>query len=130
MDNGKLLSVPVSAGELIDKIGILEIKVEHFRDAEKLRHVQQELKLLETVRGQAIAPSPQLAELTAQLRSVNGELWRIEDEIRLCERRQDFGPSFVELARAVYRTNDRRSELKRQINALVGSTIVEEKSYA
>ncbi len=129
MPNGNLLSVPVSAGELIDKISILAIKAEHFHDAEKLRHVQEELKLLKAVRDQAIQPSEQLSELTAQLKSVNAELWRIEDEIRDCERRQDFGPTFIELARAVYYTNDRRSEFKRQINALVGSTIVEEKSY-
>jgi hypothetical protein len=129
MDKSNLFSVPVSAGELIDKISILAIKAEHFRDVEKLRHVQEELKLLEVVRDQALQPSEELAELTAQLKSVNAELWRIEDEIRDCERTQDFGPAFVKLARAVYHTNDRRSELKRQINTLVGSSIVEEKSY-
>ena len=129
MGHDKPIMVPVSAGELIDKITILEIKAEHFRDAEKLAHVRQELDLLRTVWKQTIEPSPQLAEVAGQLESINRELWRIEDALRLCEREKDFGPRFVELARSVYRNNDRRCELKRRINELVGSPLVEEKSY-
>jgi hypothetical protein len=129
MGSNKLISVPVSAGELIDKITILEIKAERFADAEKLRHVQEELAMLKTARDRAINPLPQLAALSGQLRGINAELWEIEDAIRLCEQRKDFGPQFVELARSVYRTNDRRSAVKRQINGLVGSTLMEEKLY-
>jgi dsDNA-specific endonuclease/ATPase MutS2 len=123
------ISIPVSAGELIDKIMILEIKAERFSDAEKLRRVRHELDMLRTVRDAALPPSPALDDLTEGLRVVNRELWRIEDAIRLCEQRQDFGPKFVELARSVYRNNDRRSELKRRISELAGSSIVEEKAY-
>ena len=129
MNADRLVSVPVSAGELIDKITILEIKAEHIQDAEKLGHVRQELEMLRTVWRQTIEPSPELAEVTRQLAAINRELWRIEDAIRLCEHEQDFGPQFVELARSVYRNNDRRCAWKRRINELVGSRLVEEKSY-
>ena len=121
--------ISVSAGELIDKITILEIKAAQFTDAEKLRHVRHELELLAAARDQVIEPSAQLSDLTRQLTSVNAELWRIEDAIRRCEQEKDFGAPFIELARAVYHANDRRYELKRDINQLVGSSLVEEKSY-
>ena len=121
--------ISVSAGELIDKITILEIKAARFTDAEKLRHVHHELELLAAVRDRAIEPSAQLGQLTAEIAAVNAELWRVEDALRRCEQEKDFGPRFVELARSVYRANDRRYELKRDINLLVGSRLVEEKSY-
>jgi hypothetical protein len=130
MERDKPISINVSAGELIDKITILEIKAERFDNAEKRRHVQQELGALQVVRDRGIESLPQLTELTSQLKAINLELWRIEDAIRLCEQNKDFGPQFIELARSVYRNNDRRSELKRQINKLVGSSLIEEKSYA
>jgi hypothetical protein len=125
-----LLLVPVAVGELIDKITILEIKSERIADPGKLRNVQVELKLLSGVRDAHIVPRSGIAELTAKLKQVNEALWDIEDEIRDHERQRDFGARFVELARAVYHTNDRRSQLKREINELCGSSIVEEKSYA
>jgi len=81
------------------------------------------------VRDRAIGTSPALDRLASDLKAVNGELWQIEDELRDCERRGDFGPSFLALARAVYRTNDRRAALKREINTLLGSALIEEKSY-
>jgi hypothetical protein len=121
--------VEIAPGELIDKITILEIKAERIADERKRRHVAHELQLLETARGQAVTPSEALDDLTAKLRAVNESLWDIEDEIRRCELAQDFGPKFIELARAVYHTNDRRALLKRQINELLGSAIVEEKAY-
>ncbi len=124
------LQVPVSAGELIDKITILEIKAEMIADAAKLANVRRELAALEAVRDAEIAASPALDGLTGELRAVNADLWRIEDEIRDCERRSDFGEDFMRLARAVYTTNDRRAAIKRQINMLLGSALVEEKSYA
>lgn len=122
--------VEIPAGELIDKITILQIKSERIKDAAKLRNIHAELQTLEAAAGQALAPSPELDGLSADLKKINEDLWRIEDDIRDHERTRDFGPSFIELARAVYLTNDRRTDVKRQINQLVGSRLVEEKSYA
>jgi hypothetical protein len=126
----KPVLVEIAPGELIDKITILEIKSERIDDPEKLANVRVELEVLEGARKAAIPTSPALDELTAQLKTVNEALWEIEDGIRDCERDKDFGPRFIELARAVYHTNDRRSALKRQVNELLGSKLVEEKSYA
>jgi tetratricopeptide (TPR) repeat protein len=123
------IAVPISPGELLDKITILQIKQERIADAVKLRNVEEELRALLAVRAQAILAWPELDPLVAELKRVNEALWEIEDAIRDCERTQDFGPRFVELARSVYRSNDRRSELKRAINTLLGSALVEEKSY-
>lgn len=124
------ITVEIAPGELLDKLTILEIKSERITDAEKLRNVRVELETLRTARDQAVAKSEDLARLTAQLKAVNEALWEIEDEIRLCERNGDFGPRFIELARSVYRQNDRRAACKRQINELLGSKLIEEKSYA
>jgi len=126
--DAKLL-VPISPGELLDKISILEIKLERIADPAKQGNVRRELAALADVR-KLLPPSAELASLTAGLKSVNQFLWDIEDAIRDCERRQDFGQAFVELARSVYRQNDRRSALKRQINELLGSQLIEEKAYA
>lgn len=121
--------VPVSWGELLDKITILDIKSERIADAAKLANVRNELAALKAV-VDAAGPLPEgHAALTGDLRRVNAELWDIEDEIRDCERRRDFGPRFVELARAVYHSNDRRAAIKRRLNDLLGSELVEEKSY-
>jgi hypothetical protein len=124
------LDVPIGPGELIDKITILEIKATHLDAPEKLANVRAELAALVSARDAAIDASASLADLTTALKDVNAILWRIEDEIRDCERARDFGPRFIELARAVYRTNDERAALKRRINDLLGADIVEEKSYA
>lgn len=129
----RLLSTPqvdVAPGELIDKITILEIKSERMEDATKLANVRLELATLQAARGRALLASAELDELVAQLKKVNEELWEIEDKIRDCERQKDFGSTFVELARSVYRSNDHRADLKRQINELLGSSIREEKNYA
>ncbi|MDP3479968.1 MAG: DUF6165 family protein [Desulfoprunum sp.] len=123
------LLVPVSWGELLDKICILQIKLERMNDAEKRRNVGHELGLLVSVRDREISGSTELDELVTGLRQVNERLWDIEDAIRLCERNQDFGSRFIELARAVYRTNDLRAGLKYQMNAFLGSGVIEEKSY-
>jgi tetratricopeptide (TPR) repeat protein len=122
--------VEIAPGELIDKITILQIRSERVAEADKLRNVRAELAALAAARDRALYPSAALAALTAELKRVNETLWGIEDDIRLCEREQDFGPRFIELARSVYRENDRRTSLKRQINELLGSTVVEEKAYA
>ena len=122
--------VPVSWGEVIDKITVLEIKSEKLTDASKLANVRKELGLLVDVRDQAFPNHAELTTLSAQLKAINQALWQIEDDIRDCERDQDFGPRFIELARAVYVTNDQRADVKRQINTALGSDLVEEKSYA
>ena len=124
------IHVEVPAGELIDKITILEIKAARITDAGKLDNVRRELQVLCQARDAAIQGSAELDTLTSQLKAVNQILWQVEDAIRDCERNQEFGPEFIELARRVYQSNDRRAELKRQINQLLGSRLVEEKSYA
>lgn len=123
------LKIPVSWGELFDKLSILQIKQERIKDAGKLININRELKELSDIRAARSLDSQQLAELADELRSVNAELWEIEDDIRACEKAHDFGSRFVELARSVYKTNDRRSELKYRINMLLDSEMVEEKSY-
>lgn len=122
--------VPVSWGEVIDKITILEIKAERLTDAAKLANVTRELTELAAVREREFPGHAGLAALAAELKAINETLWVIEDDIRDCERAKDFGAKFVELARAVYVTNDERALSKRRINDLLGSTLVEEKSYA
>ena len=124
------ISVEISAGELIDKITILEIKDGRLEDPAKLVNVRRELESLVAARDAALSPSPELTDLTARLKAVNERLWQIEDDIRVCERAKEFEARFVELARAVYMNNDERAALKRRINELLGSRIVEEKSYA
>ena len=124
------LLAPVSWGELIDKIAILEIKAARFTDPAKRANVARELKALEAARDAALAQPPSgLAEIVRELKAVNEKLWAVEDDIRECEKRRDFSARFVELARSVYVTNDRRADLKRRINDLLGSELVEEKSY-
>ncbi len=123
------IRVEIAPGELIDKITILEIKAERIADAGQRANVLVELATLDDTRAAAIPPDPEVGRLTAELKAVNEELWNIEDHIRDCDRDNDFGPGFVELARAVYRTNDRRAQLKRAINLHLGSRLVEEKSY-
>ena len=124
------ITVEIAPGELIDKITILEIKSERMSDVAKLENVRIELATLAKARDAAITPSVELDELTSQLRSINEQLWDIEDHIRDCEREKDFGERFVELARSVYKSNDQRAALKRDINTLLGSRLVEEKSYS
>lgn len=120
---------PVSAGELIDKITILRVKAMRIGDTAKEANVRVELALLEATAARELPASDELERLTAELTEINAALWDVEDGKRDHERRQDFGPSFVQLARRVYIDNDRRAAVKRAINALVGSEIVEEKSY-
>ncbi len=122
-------TVPVSFGEVLDKITILEIKSERISDAAKLANVRRELDALNSTWAQAVPDQARIAQLRQQLKAVNESLWVIEDDIRDCEKAQDFGPTFIELARAVYVTNDQRAALKKDINLALGSRFVEEKSY-
>jgi hypothetical protein len=121
--------IETSEGELIDKITILEIKSEWITDLDKLRNVRNELDSLRAVRDRAIVPSERVLTLTGELRAVNEAIWKAEDELRRCERAGEFGSSFIELARSVYKNNDRRAALKRAINEHLRSRIIEEKSY-
>jgi len=125
----RMLATPCSLGELIDKITILRLKVERMREPEKLMNVRRELALLERLAHEDGASAP-IDLLTEKLAAVNARLWAIEDAIRGCEREGDFGSRFIELARSVYRENDTRAAIKRAINTLARSALVEEKSYA
>ena len=127
--NVESVQVEISLGELIDKISILEIKEKRIEDKMKLTNVRRELEALCAVRDAAIGESPELSRLATDLKAINVKLWDIEDEIRDRERDLDFNKRFVTCARAVYKTNDRRAELKSQINELLGAAITEEKSY-
>jgi len=123
------MKVEVSAAELLDKITVLELKNQRITDAAKLENVRYELDLLSRVRAAEVPNSARLDGLIDGLRAVNSRLWGIEDELRQCERDQDFSERFISLARAVYRENDERARLKKQVNLLLGSSVIEEKSY-
>jgi hypothetical protein len=123
------ISAPVSCGELIDKLTILEIKAERIADPDKLANVRDELRLLTELWEADPASATDIGTERAELKRINEALWEIEDEIRVKERQQSFDARFIELARSVYRTNDRRAAVKRAINLKLGSRLVEEKSY-
>lgn len=126
----KPIMVEIAPGELLDKISILEIKLERITDAAKLANVRVELDVLARARDANLAASAQLADLSARLKAINEALWETEDAIREEERDKRFGARFIELARSVYRNNDQRAAIKREVNTLLGSAIVEEKSYS
>lgn len=122
------IRAPISVGELIDKITILQIKLERL-DGAGARNVAKELAVLNETRDNANLNEPEIEPLMIQLRAVNVELWDIEDQIRQLEACKDFGPRFIDKARSVYRLNDSRAAIKRLINIASGSDIIEEKSY-
>jgi len=124
------ISVPVSPGELVDKITILEIKAERITDEEKLQNVKTELELLVQVWETVLSDTEAILPLKETLKGINQALWDIEDQIRIKESRQEFDQEFINLARSVYVQNDQRAAAKKQINVLLGSKIKEEKSYA
>jgi Family of unknown function (DUF6165) len=124
-----VIAIEISPGELVDKVSILEIKSERIVDPEKLANVRRELGLYRKIVATQLPVADAMANLIRELKTVNEILWVTEDEIRDCEARQDFGDAFIQLARTVYKTNDRRASIKREINILCGSSIIEEKSY-
>jgi DNA-binding GntR family transcriptional regulator len=124
------ISAPVSVGELLDKMAILQIKSERISDEAKLANVRRELEVLGATWVASGLDRPELEPLKAALKKINEALWEIEDLIRIKESEGDFDRQFIELARSVYITNDKRAAVKRQINEAVGSELVEEKSYA
>ena len=123
------IRVPISPGELLDKITILQIKSERIGDPDKVANVRTELDMLNQVWADAVAADDLIDALAVELKLINEALWDIEDDIRDEERNKRFGDRFIELARAVYVTNDKRAEAKKKVNLHLKSTIVEEKSY-
>jgi hypothetical protein len=124
-----IIHVPVSPGEVLDKITILEIKSERISDPDKLVNVKRELELLQTSWQQFVDEDETVRSIHAKLKSINEDLWGIEDDIRDKERAREFDQVFIDLARSVYVTNDRRADAKKELNLYLGSEMVEEKSY-
>ena len=123
-----LVNTPISIGELIDKISILIIKKNNIIDVHKLKHIEKELSLLESTLSESVNDKI-VKEFRDSLIEINSTLWKIEDDIRKCEKDKAFDQKFIDLARSVYQTNDKRSEIKLEINEFFGSTLVEVKSY-
>ena len=124
----KILS-EISAGELLDKISILEIKLDKVKNANNHEEISKEYKLLKKAEKLNIESTEKISELFKKIKEVNLKLWDIEDKIRICEKNKDFGENFIKLARAVYSTNDKRSNIKSEINKFLGSNIKEIKQY-
>jgi len=124
------IKIDVSPGELIDKITILQIKADKIRDISKLENVNKELELLTKSLYQSVKMTNELTLIMDELQQVNETLWVIEDKIRLQEASRKFDTDFIDLARSVYKENDKRANLKRKINNALGSGLIEEKSYS
>ena len=125
----KILS-ETSAGELLDKISILEIKLEKIKDKASLEEINKEYKILKEVQNSSLEVTEKLKTLFKEIKEVNLNLWNIEDKLRICEKNKDFGQTFIELARSVYLNNDKRSKIKLEINNILNSNIREIKQYA
>ena len=130
VDPSPSIAIPISPGEVIDRLTILEIKSQRIVEKAKLVNVRHELGKLSEAAKTAIPDTEEMRALRAELRAVNEKLWVIEDDIRDCERQRDFGDNFIALARAVYKTNDQRAAIKRRINEALGSDLIDEKSYS
>ena len=124
----KILS-EISVGELLDKISILEIKLEKVRDKIKLKEINKEYKILREVQNSSIKETEKFQILFKKIKKINQNLWNIEDKLRICEKNKDFGQNFIKLARGVYMNNDKRSKIKSKINEVSGSNIKEIKQY-
>ena len=124
----KILS-EISAGELLDKISILEIKLEKIEDKNNREEIKKEYKILKEIQNSSIKFDDKIKELFNSIKVINIELWNVEDELRVCEKNKDFGKNFIELARKVYFNNDKRSKIKSEINKILGSNIREVKQY-
>jgi len=130
MDNeSKKILTEISAGELLDKISILEIKLDKIKDKESLIEINKEYESLNKTKNSNLNLSKDVENLISQLKEINIKLWLIEDEKRTCEKNKDFGKKFIELARNVYINNDKRAKVKSEINKLLGSNIKEIKKY-
>ena len=129
-NKSKKILTEISAGELLDKISILEIKLDNIKDKESLIEINKELESLKQTKNSALEITKDLQNLIDQLKQINMTLWAIEDKKRMCEKNKDFGKIFIELARNVYINNDKRAKIKSEINKLLGSNIKEVKKYA
>ena len=125
----KILS-EISAGELLDKVSILEIKLEKIKDKNGQIEIKKEYKILKEIQNSSIKLEDKIKELFDSIKEVNHKLWNVEDKLRICEKNKDFGKNFIELAREVYFNNDKRSRIKSEINKILGSNIKEVKEYA
>ena len=125
----KILS-EISAGELFDKISILEIKLEKIKGKANQDEINKEYKILKEVQNSSLEMTEKLKTLFKEIKEVNLNLWNIEDKLRICEKNKDFGQTFIELARGVYLNNDKRSKIKLEINNILNSNIREIKQYA
>lgn len=125
----KQILIPVSPAELIDKITILEVRVQRITDPEKHKNTNHELTLLKEVFKKHVTITPELEKLIKKLKVISAKGWDIEDGKRECERNKDFGPKFIKFARAAFKNNDERAAVKKEINLLLKSEIIEEKSY-
>jgi len=128
-NKSKKILTEISAGELLDKISILEIKLDNIKDKEKLVEINKEHKSLEEAKKTNIEITDNLQKLINQLKEINLALWNIEEEKRVCEKNSDFGKNFIQLSRNVYKNNDKRAKIKSDINKLLGSNLKEVKSY-
>ena len=128
-NKSKKILTEISAAELLDKISILEIKLDSIKDKEKLVEINKEYKSLKETKKSNIEINENLQKLINQLKEINLKLWNIEEEKRICEKNSDFGNNFIQLARNVYINNDKRAKIKSDINKLLGSNIKEVKSY-
>ena len=128
-DKSKKILSEISAGELLDKISILEIKLEKIKNENNLKIINKEYKSLKESQDSNIETTEKTKKLYDEIKEINLKLWDIEDNIRICEKNKDFGKKFIELARLVYITNDQRSKTKSKINELLGSNIKEIKQY-
>ena len=124
----KILS-EISPGELLDKISILEIKIEKVKDKNSLEEIKKEYKILKEIQTSSIEITGEIKDLFQSVKNVNIKLWNTEDKLRICEKNKDFGKRFIELARSVYFANDERAELKSKINKILKSNIIEIKQY-
>jgi TPP-dependent 2-oxoacid decarboxylase len=129
INKSKKILTEISAGELLDKISILEIKLDKIKDKGSLIEINKEYTSLSETKNSNISITKDLENLTKQLKETNMKLWSIEDEKRMCEKNKDFGKKFIELARSVYLNNDKRAKIKSEINKLLGSNIKEIKKY-
>ena len=127
-ESKKILS-EISAGELFDKLSILEIKLDKIKDKNNLKEIKKEYDILNNVKNLNIKSMDKVAQLFKELKKVNINLWDTEDNIRICEKNKDFGKTFIEHARNVYLYNDKRAKIKSDINKILGSNIVEIKEY-
>ena len=130
INKSKKILTEISAGELLDKISILEIKLDKIKDKGSLLEINKEYTSLSETKNSNISITKDLENLTKQLKETNTKLWSIEDEKRMCEKNKDFGKKFIELARSVYLNNDKRAKIKSEINEILGSNIKEIKQYA